>query len=65
MPLVRPEPTIPHKIVNTFYPSVFTCVLGTQKNLLIEMALLSTHIICFGKLIFNDTLLSRSLEIVH
>ena len=30
------------------YQSVFTCVMGTQKNQLIEMVLLSTHNICFG-----------------
>ena len=30
------------------YPSVLTCVLGAQKNHLIEMALLSTHNIHFG-----------------
>ena len=30
------------------YPSVLTCVLGTQKNRLIETVLLSTHNICFG-----------------
>ena len=30
------------------YPSVFTYVLGAQKNCLIEMVLLSTANICFG-----------------
>ena len=32
------------------YPSVITCVLGAQKNQLIEMVLLSTHniLLCFG-----------------
>ena len=30
------------------YPSVYTCVLGAQKNRLIETVLLSTHNICFG-----------------
>ena len=30
------------------YPSVLTCVLGAQRNLLIETVLLSTHNICFG-----------------
>ena len=39
------------------YPSVFTCVLGTQRNYLIEKLLLSTHNICFGleirKLLFE------------
>ena len=29
------------------YPSVFTYVLGAQKNRLIETVLLSTHNICF------------------
>ena len=36
-------------IVIIFYPSVKTCVLGAQKNRLIETVLLSTHNICFGK----------------
>ena len=30
------------------YPSTETCVLGAQKNRLIETVLLSTHNICFG-----------------
>ena len=30
------------------YPSIYTCVLGAQKNRLIETVLLSTHNICFG-----------------
>ena len=30
------------------YPSIFTCVLDAQKNLLIETVLLSIHNICFG-----------------
>ena len=30
------------------YPLTNTCVLGAQKNRLIEMVLLSTHNICFG-----------------
>ena len=30
------------------YPSFLICVLGTQKNCLIETVLLSTHIICFA-----------------
>ena len=29
------------------YPSVLTCVLGAQKNGLIETVLLSTHNICY------------------
>ena len=29
-------------------PSLQTCVLGAQKNHLIEMVLLSTHDICYG-----------------
>ena len=36
------------KTVNISYPSVLTCVLGAQKNRLIETDLLSTHNICFG-----------------
>ena len=43
--------------------STSTCVLGAQKNSLIETVLLSTHDICFGLeiryLIFNHTLLSE------
>ena len=39
---------IDHKIVNIFYPSFLTYVLGTQKNCLIEIVLLSAHNICFG-----------------
>ena len=31
-----------------YYLSVLTCVLGAQKNRLIETVLLSTHSICFG-----------------
>ena len=30
------------------YPSLSTCVLGAQKNRLIEAVLLSNHNICFG-----------------
>ena len=30
------------------YPSIQTCVLGAQKNRLIETVLLSTQNICFG-----------------
>ena len=29
------------------YPSIPTCVLGAQKNRLVETVLLSTHNICF------------------
>ena len=36
------------KIVNIFLPISLTCVLGAQRNLLIETVLLSTHNICFG-----------------
>ena len=32
-----------------FLPISLTCVLGAQKNGLIETALLSTHNICFGR----------------
>ena len=35
------------KVLIFSYPSVFTYVLGAQKNRLIEMVLLSTHNICF------------------
>ena len=39
------------------YPLIFTCILGAQKNRLIETVLLSTHNICFDqeirKLNFN------------
>ena len=31
------------------YSSFLTYVFGAQKNLLIEMGLLSTHNICFGR----------------
>ena len=30
------------------YPSILTCIVGAQKNRLIETVLLSTHYICFG-----------------
>ena len=44
------------------YPLFKTCVLGAQKNHLIEKILLSTHNICFGsgirKIIFKYPLLS-------
>ena len=47
------------------YPSVGTCVLGAQKNRLIETVLLSTHNKCFAweiwKIIFNYLLLSGGL----
>ena len=47
------------KIVNIFYPSVLTYVLGAQKNRLIDTVLLSTHNINFGweirKSIFDYT----------
>ena len=36
------------KIVNIFLPIILACVLGAQKNRLIETVLLSTHNICFG-----------------
>ena len=43
-----------HKIVFcNFSSSVLTYVLGTQKNRLIEMVLLSTHNICFDLEIRN------------
>ena len=45
------------------YPSVWTYVLGAQKNRLIETVLLSTHNICFGreirKLNFSYALITR------
>ena len=47
------------------YPSIQTCVLGAQKNRLIETVLLSTHNICFDqvirKIIFQYALLSGGL----
>ena len=47
------------------YPLVLTCVLGAQKNCLIETVLLSTYNICLGweirKTIFIYTLLSGGL----
>ena len=47
------------------YPSIHTCVLGTQTNRLIETVLLSTHNICFGleikKIGFQYALLSGGL----
>ena len=36
------------KLLIFSYPSVCTCVLGAQKNHLIEKVLLSTHNICFS-----------------
>ena len=36
------------KIESIFFPSVLTCVLGSQKNLLLETVLLITHNTCFG-----------------
>ena len=49
----------------TNYPSVYTYVLGAQKNRLIETVLFSTHNICFGleirKLIFDFAHLSCGL----
>ena len=46
------------------YPTI-TCVLGAQKNRLIETVLLSTHNICFGreinKVVFQYALLSGGL----
>ena len=50
------------------YPSIKTFVLGTQKNRLIEMLLLSSHNICFGgevrKSILDYALLSEGLTSV-
>ena len=50
------------------YPIILTCVLGVQKNYLIETVLLSTHNICFGweirKIILNNPLLSRDLHLM-
>ena len=49
------------------YSSILTCVLGAQKNRLIETVLLSTHSTSFGyiirKIIFQYTLLSGGLYI--
>ena len=48
------------------YPSILTCVVGAQKNRLIETVLLSTHNICFGseikKIVFQYALLSGELS---
>ena len=48
-----------------YYLSIETCVLGAQKNRLIETGPLSTHNICFGweikKIDFHYTLLSGAL----
>ena len=53
------------KIVTIFLPIILTCVLGAQKNRLIETVLLSTHNICLGlvirKIIFYYILLPGSL----
>ena len=47
------------------YPSIQTCVLGAQKNRLIETVLLSIHNICFGreirKIIFHYAFVSGVL----
>ena len=54
-----------HKIVNIFLPIIFfTFVLGAQKNRLIEMVLLSTHIMFWLKneKIIDHILLSNSLH---
>ena len=49
------------------YPLIYTCVLGAQKNPLIETVLLSTHNIGFGceikKIIVQYALLSGGLSI--
>ena len=49
------------------FSSVWTFVLGAQKNSLFEMVLLSTHNICFGwairKIIFDVTPLLRGLMV--
>ena len=53
------------KIVIIPYQSIETCVLGAQKNRLIETVLLSIHNICFGpeqkKIVFQYILLSGGL----
>ena len=60
-----------HKLLIFSYPSILTYVLDAQKNRLIEMVLLSTHNICFGreirKLDFRYALLTKvlKLEIVN
>ena len=49
LPQVQVNNFFQRKIEQTFScPSVLTCVLGAQKNRLIETVLLSTHNICFG-----------------
>ena len=53
------------KLLLFSYPSILTCVLGAQKNRLIETVLLSTHNICFElerkKVVFQYALLSGAL----
>ena len=48
------------------YPSIQTCVLGAQKDCLIETELLSSHNICFDwetrKIVVQYALLSRGLH---
>ena len=39
---------IRRKIEIIHYLSIKTCILGAQKNRLIETVLLSTHNLCFG-----------------
>ena len=50
------------------YPLVLTCVLGAQKNRLIETVLLSTDNICFGRVItkinFNYAILSGDFFLI-
>ena len=53
------------KLLLFSYLSIKTCVLGAQKNRLIETVLLSTHNICFEweikQIVFQYTLLSGGL----
>ena len=55
------------KLKQFSYPSIQTCVLGAQKNRLIETVLLSTHNLCFGweimKIYFQYELLSGGLSL--
>ena len=47
--IIGPDKQIEHKIVIIFLFISLTCVLGAQKNRLIETVLLSTHNIYFGQ----------------
>ena len=48
-------------MVSIFLPVYLKCVLGAQKNRLIETVLLSTHKICFGREIKKKIALQYAL----